>query len=153
MAASIAPIYRGRKSSFEIDTCAPQSAAVSGGKIRLHALSRGYYPGTLLRPDQLPGLTSIGFWNGTGPQDWGLEAHRNEGVEICYLETGAMAFSVEAKNFELRSGHFTLTRPWQLHKLGAQYRPGQIALAHPGCGGAPPEPGMALAALAGVDER
>ena len=119
MPASVAPIYRGRKSRFDIDTCAPQSAAVSGGKIRMHALSKGYYPGTLLQPDQLPGITSIGFWNGTGTQDWGLEAHRNEGVEICFLETGAMAFSVEAKNFELRSGHFTLTRPWQLHKLGA----------------------------------
>jgi AraC family L-rhamnose operon regulatory protein RhaS len=92
---------------------------VTDGKIQLHALSKGYYPGTLLQPEQLPGITSIGFWNGTGTQDWGLEAHRNEGVEICYLETGAMAFSVEAKNFELRSGHFTLTRPWQLHKLGA----------------------------------
>ena len=30
-----------------------------------------------------------------------------------------MAFSVETNNFELRSGHFTITRPWQLHKLGA----------------------------------
>lgn len=72
-----------------------------------------------MRPDQLPGVTSIGFWSGSGTQDWGLEAHRNEGVEICFLETGNMAFSVEAKNYELRSGSFTVTRPWQLHKLGA----------------------------------
>ena len=119
MPAFVAPIYRGRQSRFEIDTCAPQCAAVRGGKIRMHALSKGHYPGILMRPDQLPGITSIGFWNGAGSQDWGLEAHRNEGIEICYLETGRMAFSVEAKNFELRSGHFTLTRPWQLHKLGA----------------------------------
>jgi len=119
MPATVAPIYRSRKSRFEIDSCAPQSAAVRGGKIQMHALSKGYYPGVLLRPDQLPGITSIGFWNGTGAQDWGLEAHRNEGVEICFLETGTMAFSVEAKNFELRAGQFTLTRPWQLHQLGA----------------------------------
>ena len=119
MPAAIAPIYRGRKYRFGIDTCAPQSAAVSGGKIHMRALSKGYYPGILMRPDQLPGITSIGFWNGAGAQDWGLEAHRNEGVEICFLETGSMAFSVEAKNFELRSGQFTITRPWQLHKLGA----------------------------------
>jgi len=119
MSASVAPIYHGRKARFEIDSCAPQSAAVRGGKIRLHALSKGHYPGVLLRPDQLTGITSLGFWNGTGAQDWGLEPHRNEGVEICFLETGTMAFSVEAKNFELRSGHFTITRPWQLHKLGA----------------------------------
>ncbi len=119
MPSLIAPIYRSPKSRFEIDSCAPQSAAVRGGKIQMHALSKGYYPGILMRPEQLPGITSIGFWNGAGSQDWGLEVHRNEGVEICFLETGAMSFSVEAKNFELRSGQFTITRPWQLHKLGA----------------------------------
>jgi len=119
MPVPVTPIYRGPKSRFEIDSCAPQFAAVRGGKIQLHALSKGHYPGVLLQPSQLPGITSIGFWNGTAAQDWGLEAHRNEGVEICFLETGNMAFSVEAKNFELGSGHFTITRPWQLHKLGA----------------------------------
>ena len=119
MPTSVTPIYRGRKSRFEIDSCAPQFAAVRGGKIRLHALTKGHYPGILLDPSQLPGLTSIGFWNGSDAQDWGLEEHRNEGIEITFLETGAMVFSVEAKRFELRSGHFTITRPWQLHKLGA----------------------------------
>ena len=119
MPAFVAPIYRGPKSRFQIDSCAPLAAAVSGGKIQFHALSKGHYPGVLMDSHQLPGINSIGFWNGTGAQDWGLEAHRNEGLEICYLETGAMAFSVEAKNFELRSGHFTITRPWQLHQLGA----------------------------------
>ena len=119
MPTPVTPIYRGRKSRFEIDSCAPQFAAVRGGKIKLHALTKGHYPGVLLRPSQLPGITSIGFWNGAGAQDWGLEPHRNEGVEMCFLETGTTAFSVETKNFELRSGHFTITRPWQLHKLGA----------------------------------
>jgi len=85
----------------------------------MRALSKGYYPGVLMQPDQLHGITSLGFWNGSGAQDWGLEAHRNEGVEICFLETGAMPFSVEAKKFKLKSGQFTITRPWQLHKLGA----------------------------------
>jgi len=118
MPTPVTPIYRGRKFRFEIDTCAPQSAAMRAGKVKLHALTKGHYPGVLLKPSQLPGITSIGFWNGAGPQDWGLEAHRNEGVEICFLETGAMVFSVEAKTFELCSGHFTITRPWQLHKLG-----------------------------------
>ncbi len=118
MPAFVAPIYRGPKSRFKIDSCAPLAAAVSVGKIQFQALSKGYYPGVLMDSNQLPGIASIGFWNGTGAQDWGLEAHRNEGVEICFLETGVMAFSVEAKHFELHSGHFTITRPWQLHKLG-----------------------------------
>jgi len=119
MPITVAPIYRGTNSRFVIDSCAPQSAAAQGGKIQLHSLSKGHYPGVLMKPGELPGITSIGFWNGTGAQDWGLEAHRNEGIEITFLETGTMAFSVETKNFELRSGQFTITRPWQLHKLGA----------------------------------
>ena len=119
MPSFVAPIYRGRKSRFEIDTCAPQSAAARGGKIKLHALTKGHYPGVRLKAAELPGINSIGFWDGTSAQDWGLEAHRNEGVEITFLETGTMAFSVETKDFELRAGHFTVTRPWQLHKLGA----------------------------------
>jgi len=118
MPAPITPIYRGRKSRFEIDSCEPQSAAIRNGKLTLQALTKGHYPGALIQPNQLPGITSIGFWNGTGAQDWGLEEHRNEGIEITFLETGAMAFSVEAKKYELHSGHFTITRPWQLHKLG-----------------------------------
>jgi AraC family L-rhamnose operon regulatory protein RhaS len=72
----------------------------------------------LLKSAELPGINSIGFWNGTSPQDWGLESHRNEGIEISFLETGAMAFYVEANKYELNSGQFTITRPWQLHKLG-----------------------------------
>ncbi len=119
MPASVTPIYRDTNLRFKTDSCAPQSAAARGGKIKLHALSRGHYPGILLRAAQLPGIASVGFWNGTDTQDWGLEAHRNEGIEITFLETGKMAFSVETKNYELASGQFTITRPWQLHKLGA----------------------------------
>lgn len=91
---------------------------MQSGKIQLNALSKGHYPGVKLGAQQLPGITSLGFWNSATTQNWGLEPHRNEGVEITFLETGRMAFSVEANDFELRSGNFTITRPWQLHKLG-----------------------------------
>jgi AraC family L-rhamnose operon regulatory protein RhaS len=72
-----------------------------------------------MKPAVLPGLNSIGFWDATSAQDWGLEAHRNEGIEIGFLETGAMAFTVDQRRFDLRAGNLTVTRPWQLHKLGA----------------------------------
>ncbi len=36
-----------------------------------------------------------------------------------YLETGRVVFAADQKNHSLRAGHFTITRPWQLHKLGA----------------------------------
>jgi AraC family L-rhamnose operon regulatory protein RhaS len=79
------------------------------GRIRLCAHTKGHYPS----------ITTIGHFSGVGAQYWGTESHRNEGLEITFFETGSMAFSVEPKNYELRPGHFTTTRPWQLHKLGA----------------------------------
>lgn len=127
MPSRLAPIYRSGTARMRVDSCGPQSAAVRDGKIRLVALTKGHYPGVELRRDQLPGINSIGFWSGAGAQDWGLDPHRNEGIEITFLETGRMAFSVEAKNYELRPGDFTITRPWQLHKLGAPHiGPGKL---------------------------
>jgi AraC family L-rhamnose operon regulatory protein RhaS len=111
-------IYQARRKPYEIDTCEPQVRAVQEGKIKLHALTKGHYPGSKFSSDILPGLNSIGFWDGAGPQDWGLNEHRNEGVEIVFLETGRMAFTVDKRRFELGPGSLTITRPWQLHKLG-----------------------------------
>ncbi len=113
------PIYRRGHSSFELDSCTPQIHAMREGKIRMHALKKGHYPGEPLMQNQLEGISSIGFWDAAFVQDWGLNPHRNKGVEICWLETGTTAFSIESKTFELQAGNFTLTRPWQLHKLGA----------------------------------
>jgi AraC-like DNA-binding protein len=112
-------IYRVRRGPYQIDTCEPQVRAVREGKIKLHALTKGHYPGAKFSSELLPGLNSIGFWDGAGPQDWGLDEHRNEGVEIVFLETGKMAFTVDQRRFDLVPGSLTITRPWQLHKLGA----------------------------------
>jgi AraC-like DNA-binding protein len=117
-AAFPTPIYQSGVDRFEIDDCGPQFTAVREGKIELHALSKGHYPGKRMKSNILPGLTSLGFWNCRGAQDWGLEAHRNEGLEIVLLETGGMGFEVDGKFHSLQAGNFTVTRPWQLHKLG-----------------------------------
>jgi len=120
-------IYRAQPGSYVVDTCEPQIRAVSEGKITLHALTKGHYPGTRIPPEVLPGLTSIGFWDGIGSQDWGLDSHRNEGVEIHFLETGKMVFTVDKSRFDLFPGNLTITRPWQLHKLGdPNIGPGRI---------------------------
>jgi AraC-like DNA-binding protein len=113
------PVYRARHQRFGIDRCEPQTRAVREGKIEFHALTKGHYPGTPVPENILPGLSSIGFWNAGGAQDWGLDSHRNEGVEIMFLETGSMAFAADQTKHDLRAGQFTITRPWQLHKLGA----------------------------------
>jgi AraC-like DNA-binding protein len=113
------PTYQTRRIRYEIDRCEPQNRAIERGKIIFHALTKGHYPGTRVPENILPGLNSIGFWNAGAAQDWGEDPHRNEGVEITFLETGTMAFTADQKKYNLRAGQFTITRPWQLHKLGA----------------------------------
>jgi AraC-like DNA-binding protein len=113
------PVYRERRQRFGIDRCEPQTRAVREGKIEFHALTKGNYPGTPVPKNILPGLNSIGFWSAGGAQDWGEDPHRNEGIEIVFLETGSTVFSAGEKNYELRAGNFVITRPWQPHKLGA----------------------------------
>lgn len=116
---SAQPTYRSRHEQYEIDRCEPQIRAMREGKIEFHALTKGHYPGTPVPKNILPGLNSIGFWNAGGTQDWGSDPHRNEGIEIMFLETGSLAFTADQHRQNLRAGNFTITRPWQLHKLGA----------------------------------
>jgi AraC family L-rhamnose operon regulatory protein RhaS len=71
-----------------------------------------------LSHDTLPGLKTIGHWDARTEQQWGLPPHRNEGIEISFLESGRVAFTVEDCEQVLQPGDLTITRPWQLHKLG-----------------------------------
>jgi AraC-like DNA-binding protein len=104
---------------YGIDNCEPQKEAVREGKIQFHALTKGHYPGTLMPMDILPGLNSIGFWDANTSQDWGLNAHRNEGIKVVFFETGTCDLIMGQKTFNLHAGDFIVTRPWQLHKFGA----------------------------------
>jgi len=121
------PLYKAPDRTYVIDTCRPQLRAIREGRIDFHALSHGHYPGTLLDRDVLRGISTIGYWDAVGEQDWGLEAHRNEGVEVVLLETGGMPFVVDGRRHDLRAGDLTITRPWQLHRLGDPHiGPGRI---------------------------
>lgn len=117
-AAAPSPIYQSSADYHEIDDCGPQRKAIREGKIELHALSNGHYPGKRMNSNILPGLANVGFWSCRSSQDWGLDSHRNEGLEIVFLETGGMGFEVDGRVHLLRAGNLTVTRPWQLHKLG-----------------------------------
>lgn len=112
------PIYQNESDRYEIDTCEAQFKAMRQGKIELRALSKGHYPGTRINLNILPGLTNVGYWNSRRMQDWGLEAHRNEGLELAFLETGELGFEVDGGKHALHAGQMTVTRPWQLHRLG-----------------------------------
>ena len=112
------PLYSGTSQTCRADAHRPLLASIRAGKIEFHALGRGHYPGVRLAPGQLAGLLSLGFWDARGDQDWGMDFHRNEGVEICLLETGSMRLAVGHETHPLRPGDLTITRPWQAHRQG-----------------------------------
>jgi AraC-like DNA-binding protein len=100
------------------DSCIPLAEAWKKGQVEMHTLVRGTYPGFPLKEDELKGIKSIGYWNSEKMQNWGLDWHRNEGIEICLLETGNLNFLLNDQQYELEPNTLTITRPWILHKLG-----------------------------------
>ena len=86
-------------------------------KVKFKALARYTYPGNRLTNDTL-GLNTIGYWDAHDARDWGLDWHRNEGIEIHFLESGNMPYSVDDTNLNLVANDLTITRPWQAHKIG-----------------------------------
>ncbi len=78
--------------SLKADTCSPVKLAADSGEMELTTLARDSYPGQRLAKSELSGIKSIGYWNIRKLQNWGLEWHTNEGIEICYLESGDLTF-------------------------------------------------------------
>ncbi|GGZ73342.1 helix-turn-helix transcriptional regulator [Algibacter mikhailovii] len=102
---------------YHADTCLPLTDAVSRNKLKFKALARHTYPGDRLDENTM-GLNSIGYWDANEPQDWGLDWHRNEGIEFHFLESGSMPYAQEGKEVVLQPNHLTITRPWEAHKVG-----------------------------------
>lgn len=102
---------------YYADTCQTLISAGNRGKIKYNALSRFTYPGKRLT-DETTGLNSVGYWDGASQQDWGLDWHRNEGIEIHFLESGHMPFRLKDTELSLQANDMTITRPWQSHQVG-----------------------------------
>jgi AraC-like DNA-binding protein len=118
MAQKHAPIYREQGKTYHADSCETLIQAVESGEVELAAIGRATYPGERMDDQVLPGLQSVGYWDAKQNQSWGLPWHRNEGIELSFLETGSMAFSVDSKELILKPGDLAITRPWQPHRLG-----------------------------------
>lgn len=112
------PIYRSPGHLYKADTCQPLVCAVEARKVQLEALAHGHYPGRRLPAGSLPGLKTVGYWDAADDQDWGLSWHRNEGVELTFLERGSVGFDVEQHSCTLQPDDITVTRPWQRHRVG-----------------------------------
>lgn len=113
--------FRSKQETYVADTCEPLKEAASNGKLELVARSRGKYPGPPLPISALDGVRSLGRWDALSDQDWGLDWHRNEGIEITYIARGRVMFGVDGKETELKGGEIAITRPWQIHRLGAPH--------------------------------
>lgn len=109
--------YKEEYIVYHADTCLTLTDAVDRGKLEFNALGRFTYPGDRLGEDTL-GLNSIGYWDANEPQDWGLDWHRNEGIEIQFLESGSMPYAQEEKEMLLTPNHLTVIRPWEVHRVG-----------------------------------
>lgn len=111
-------VYRGADQIYYADTCEPLKRGVELGEVQLVARARGAYPGLPLPEEAIPEVRSVGYWDASHDQSWGLDWHRNEGVELTLVTRGKVGFSVDRQEFLLRSGDLTVTRPWQLHRVG-----------------------------------
>lgn len=78
-------IFLSPDGPYHADRCLPLVQAVEQGEVRLEALARRGYPGRLLPTKMLPEVSTVGYWDAQRPQSWGLDWHRNEGIELTNL--------------------------------------------------------------------
>ncbi len=112
------PQYQDENRTYSADRCRPVIEAVAAGKLRQESLVHGHYPGRRLPRGVLNDVRMLGFWDADTDQDWGLDWHQNEGIELTFLENGRLDFAVDQKRFRLLANDLTVTRPWQSHRVG-----------------------------------
>src|SRR5215217_691199 len=111
-------VFRWGSRVYHADTCEPLKRGVEQGEIELVARARGAYPGEPLRRGDVPEVRTVGYWDAPHDQSWGLDWHRNEGIELTFVAQGKVGFSVDDQHAILKRGDLTITRPWQLHRVG-----------------------------------
>ena len=112
------PCYYSEDAVYYASACAPMRRAAADGRVELRAYTHGHYFGESLPNDLLPGLCTVGYWNARTEQNWTLDWHRNEGVELNFQASGSAAVSMSGREILLKPGDMTITRPWALHRFG-----------------------------------
>jgi len=107
-------VFRSPHRIYHADTCEPLKRGVERGEVRLVARARGAYPGLPLPAKALTEVRTVGYWDAEHNQSWGLDWHRNEGIELTYVSRGKVHFAVDDQPFLLTRGDLTITRPLSL---------------------------------------
>ncbi len=111
--------FRSPAELYHADACEPLKQAAAQGRLRLAAFGRGTYPGVRLPRNDLREVMMAGYWDAPEDQAWGLDWHRNEGLELAYVEAGQLPFAMAGGGeLMLGPGSLTITRPWQRHRVG-----------------------------------
>lgn len=111
--------YRSDHELYESDSCEALRSAADRAEVTFRAFARGAYPGQVTPDHVLRQVQTVGYWNAPYQQSWGLDWHRNEGIEITFVSHGNVAFQVEGHREQLLNvGDLTITRPWQRHRVG-----------------------------------
>ena len=110
-------VFREPGALLYAGNCSDLLTASLAGKVVLNAWTRRGYPGLDLG-DALPHVCSVGGWDATVAQDWGLKEHCNEGVKIAYIARGSLTLTLDGVRHQLHEGQMFVVRPWQLHAFG-----------------------------------
>ena len=115
------PIFNADNDFYLADTCSALSKAMAQQALTMRAFTHRHYPGEPLPKHILPGLLSVGYWNAEHKQNWRLDWHRNEGLELTFLRSGSVEFATVNHSQTLVPNNMTICRPWQLHRVGIPF--------------------------------
>ena len=114
-------VFVSQNNKYVCDTCEPLKDAIQRRTIEWVGIKRGLYPGELFKSTELENLRLLAYWNAKKQQDWALPFHRNEGLEIAFVENGTADFSIDKQknNFaKINQKNVVVTKPWQEHAIG-----------------------------------
>jgi len=115
------PTFKTDSAIYQADTCLAVREAVARQTLTVKAFVHEHYPGERMPKHILPGLLSVGYWNAEHKQDWGLDWHRNEGLELSFLRSGSIEFATASHSQTLLPHNMTICGPWQLHRVGTPF--------------------------------
>ena len=107
--------YRSGATVLEADTCDALAAAARRGDVELSALARGALSRAIRSAMRCRASAPSAAGTRAQDQRWGLDWHRNEGIELTLLARGRLAFATDAGRHLLRprrpDDHASLAAP------------------------------------------